>query len=173
MPVKFIFDEQKGVEADIALWFDSMKQHLPRAARKLISGTPQFENDKDYTPLQAADMLAWHLRREHEEGKPIDDNPLPGAELLRGGYHIVSHLPDIHLAEWAEHHSRQPGIEGLKSKPQWQRFRQQIASQQAAGFFPPPGSSRWRHFVFRLQMRVLRAIALRRLKARQPPDSRP
>lgn len=62
-PIKFIFDRQDGVDDDVRLAFESLKEQLPKRARELISGEPSFEDDKLVTPLQAADMIAWHLRR--------------------------------------------------------------------------------------------------------------
>jgi hypothetical protein len=39
---------------------------------KRIVGEPQFRDDEEYTPLQAADLMAWHFRKnlvEHEQGR--------------------------------------------------------------------------------------------------------
>jgi hypothetical protein len=33
--------------------------------RTIIARHPQFKDDKELTPLQAADMLAWHIRRAY------------------------------------------------------------------------------------------------------------
>jgi len=66
MPIKFTFDRQDGVEDDMDLFFEHMTRNLPRAARQLIDRKPTYEDDKLFTPLQAADLLAWHLRRDHE-----------------------------------------------------------------------------------------------------------
>ena len=79
VPIDFVFDEQEGVSADVNLFFDEMVKPLSPEARQLINGKPIFRDDKVFLPLQAADMLAWHLRREHE-GAP---KPLPMANLLR------------------------------------------------------------------------------------------
>lgn len=32
----------------------------------MIANTPMFKDDRLLNPLQAADMLAWHIRREHQ-----------------------------------------------------------------------------------------------------------
>jgi hypothetical protein len=65
--IEFIFDKTDGLEDDIDLFFDYMARNLPRDARKTISSRPIFRDDKAFTPLQAADTLAWHLRRSHED----------------------------------------------------------------------------------------------------------
>src|SRR5207245_632978 len=104
-PIEFIFDEQEGVDDDINLFFSHMKKNIPRKARKLIDGVPVFKNDKDkrFLPLQAADMLAWHLRREHEDC--VQPNTLPMANSLRADQgHLVAEIGDDVLRRWAAHH---------------------------------------------------------------------
>ncbi|MBY3154466.1 DUF3800 domain-containing protein [Rhizobium laguerreae] len=147
VPIEFIFDEQEGVSADMALLFHEMKRSIPRGARKLISAAPVFGNDKLVPPLQAADMLAWHLRREHESRKS-EIETLPTADLLRNPHgHLVSHTDDTYIRKWAEHHEKQEGIDFLKSKRQWQKFRQELSGFADAGLIPPNGS-RLAHFLF-------------------------
>ena len=68
--VDFIFD--KGNEAPVnILWaYDSFVNSAPADIRRHIGAlTPVFEDDKnrDFLPLQAADMLAWQARRHHRE----------------------------------------------------------------------------------------------------------
>jgi hypothetical protein len=65
-PIKFIFDNQvmemgKIVEA----WDDLAKSH-PHI-RLFQGGPPSFERSIDQRPLQAADLLAWWIRRRYEE----------------------------------------------------------------------------------------------------------
>ena len=67
MPIRFIFDRQNEISGDVHTFFHQMISKLPRQAQELISGIPNFEDDKEIKPLQAADMLAWHVRREHEQ----------------------------------------------------------------------------------------------------------
>jgi Protein of unknown function (DUF3800) len=86
--VDFIFDEQADVSADIPLFFDYMTRSIPKAARKMINGAPIFRNDREMLPLQAADMLAWHLRRQHEHGDVADKLD---ALMWDGGGHLVVH----------------------------------------------------------------------------------
>ncbi|MDF2984032.1 MAG: hypothetical protein K0Q69_3804, partial [Devosia sp.] len=65
-PVSFVFDEQSGVSADVALFFDYMIENLDPASRTLIKMPVGYGNDMNDLPLQAADMLAWHIRRQRE-----------------------------------------------------------------------------------------------------------
>lgn len=66
-PIEFIFDQQDGIDESVRLLFSQMMKSLPPQARKLVADVPWFKSDRDkqFMPLQAADMLAWHVRREH------------------------------------------------------------------------------------------------------------
>jgi hypothetical protein len=131
-PVEFIFDKQDGVEDDITMFFAQMVPHFHRRIRRKIEGVPKFVDDKAFRPLQAADMLAWHLRREHE-----DSISLPLTDLLRvSGRHLVTEIPNDVAQRWADHNRNLPGVEGLQSKSQWRRFRADFATRVAAGADP-------------------------------------
>jgi hypothetical protein len=61
--VDFIFDEQQA-EGDFASGLiRQVIAAVPDEAKKNIGRSPVPGNDRDDLPLQAADMLAWHLRR--------------------------------------------------------------------------------------------------------------
>jgi hypothetical protein len=137
IPIEFIFDEQEGVDEDIVLFFAHMKKSFPKKARELIASTPMFRNDKDkqFLPLQAADMLAWHLRREHEICSPTER--LPMADLLRSSEaHLVSGVDEPTMKRWTDHHSQLPGISQLQSKAQWRAIKGEIARLSSLGIDP-------------------------------------
>ena len=97
--IEFIFDKQDGVDENIDLFFDQMKPWWPKKVQNMIAGRPLFQSDSQFTPLQAADMLVWHLRREHEVGEE-----LLMASLLRGQRgHLVSEINDKTITAWARH----------------------------------------------------------------------
>ena len=133
-PIEFIFDEQSGVDTDVAMFFSEMKKSLPVEAQNLIEGAPYFKSDRDkrFMPLQAADMLAWHIRREHETGVQL---PLT-RQLLNKDGHLVSDIPDDLIRKWADHHSKVPGIETVQTKPQWRTTTKEIKRLQDAGINP-------------------------------------
>lgn len=155
-PIKFIFDTQQGVSEDIQLLFADMLSDLPRGARKLISGLPQFEDDKDLLPLQAADMLAWHIRREHEICGP--NERLPMADVLRySDGHLVTHLDESHFPHWAERFSEMPGVVGrMQGKAQWRAVKREVVQLHEQGFRYPFGS-RWRNALYRTRQWLTRA----------------
>jgi hypothetical protein len=133
-PIEFIFDEQQGVDADVGLFFSELKKNLPIQAQRLISGDPLFKSDRDrpYAPLQAADLLAWHLRREHESGTGLE---LTNGLINKDG-HLVQEIPDDMVRRWADHHSKLPGLPLIQSKGQWKDLKNEIKRLQDAGIDP-------------------------------------
>jgi hypothetical protein len=144
-PIEFVFDEQDGVDIDVQMWFKAMKSGLPRKIRKLISGTPSFRSDLQLVQLQAADLLAWNLRREHENR----NEDLPILKLLRRPHEhlLCGEIPESMMLGWADHHSKFPLVERLKTKPQWRKFKAEFANLLSAGFIPPRGN-RWKNAVY-------------------------
>ncbi len=66
--IELIFDQ--GVlsrEKQISESYDGMRSHLPKKLSDMLVSRPRFENDKENLPLQAADLFAWHTRRDYEE----------------------------------------------------------------------------------------------------------
>ncbi len=139
-PVKFFFDEQNGVDTDIALFFDYIRSQLSGGAKDLISGLPTFESDQNLLPLQAADFLAWHVRRE-DEGS-LSDQAL--INLLRTE-HVRAHLDDTHLEAWRAEFEQLPGLDRMQSKGEWHKVRAALVAGKAAGFLPPYGT-KWLNF---------------------------
>jgi hypothetical protein len=67
---KFIFDQQEGFDTEIMLWWPWFKNLAAHGTQtdftKVIDSPPQFENDKAFLPLQAADLYAWQVRNHLE-----------------------------------------------------------------------------------------------------------
>jgi uncharacterized protein DUF3800 len=132
--IEFIFDQQDGVSDDIDMLFSSMNEVVPRSVRKWIDGRPQFKDDKQFTQLQAADMLAWHVRREHEDGRS-----LPMADLLRNSRHghLIFEIDNALINRWADHHRQVPGVDSVRTKSQWRKLKRDIKHLTAAGINVP------------------------------------
>jgi hypothetical protein len=62
-PVDFIFDDQGPAGLKCLQWYAGLRDRVKEPHRTVIANTPQFKDDKDLNPLQAADVLAWHIRR--------------------------------------------------------------------------------------------------------------
>ncbi|MBB2701811.1 UNVERIFIED_ORG: hypothetical protein GGI66_006537 [Rhizobium esperanzae] len=89
-------------------------------------------------PLQAADMLAWHIRRQRQGDKDL--TVTRRAEFLRSNRHIEARVPLEMLIRWGAVFSQVlPILQTLKSKGEWQRFRAIVDQANSAGFRPPHG----------------------------------
>jgi uncharacterized protein DUF3800 len=73
-PIKFIFDQQGAFGKRARGTFDDAvsMSTIPSFFLRHIAGPPNFEDDKDFLPLQSADLLAWQTRRF------CDDHSLDG-----------------------------------------------------------------------------------------------
>jgi hypothetical protein len=65
--IDFIFDDQSQKKTVLSAW-DLFVAGREDAARNRFGATPRFENDKEFLPLQAADLWAWWIREWHEQG---------------------------------------------------------------------------------------------------------
>lgn len=66
-PVDFVFDEQGNLGTQAALWYRWEKENNPSYGR-FLGAPPICRDDKLVVALQAADMVAWHIRREYQYG---------------------------------------------------------------------------------------------------------
>ena len=137
-PIDFIFDEQCGVSDDIDLFFLQMKKNLPDRANAAIRGKPSFSNDRQTLPLQAADMLAWHIRREHEFGSGLDETLAMADRLRNPNGHLMSHIDTATIDGWGEFFREQSEVSPpAASKTQWKQLKKLIRALEAAGLEPP------------------------------------
>jgi hypothetical protein len=65
LPVEFVFDDQGEAGLQCLKWWQQLKEKVAEPHRTIIANSPQFKDDRALNPLQAADMLAWHIRRGH------------------------------------------------------------------------------------------------------------
>lgn len=65
-PVDVDFDEQGRVGQLALLTYPSMKENCDADTRRMLGRIPLMLDDEKVMPLQAADMLAWNIRREHD-----------------------------------------------------------------------------------------------------------
>jgi hypothetical protein len=129
MPVDYVFDEQGVVGVEAAIWYEHMKAWQKPEIAALMGSTPKFENDKIVLPLQAADMLAWHLRREKDYPQE-NSSKWPTAPVV-GLLHAEVHMTRDFLIDTAEKMKRVPGVEltrGKLTRKQRTEFQQSVRS---------------------------------------------
>jgi hypothetical protein len=99
-PVEFVFDNQLPDEFTALSWYSGLVDAVPEPYRTIMANTPVFRSDRDLLPLQAADMLAWHVRRDFERPEEKRSNLAlitVGAEGQWKG-----HLNPSVLRNWAQ-----------------------------------------------------------------------
>ena len=97
-PVDFIFDERPEEEKNTIrdVWVPYLGS-VPRGVRSVTGRPPEFADDREVLPLQAADMWAWSCRRTWiNNGGVIPDDSFPvpwgdrglcdGVELVHQGW---------------------------------------------------------------------------------------
>ncbi len=65
--INFIFDEQFKQSDIVQATWGVFYEQMPDEYKKFLGGHPIHKSDTDACPLQAADMLAWHIRRDYYE----------------------------------------------------------------------------------------------------------
>jgi hypothetical protein len=135
--IQFMFDEQQGVDKDMDLFFDHMIKNLPRGAQKLIQSPVHYGSDRDHPALQAADMLAWHLRRQYER-VDVDEELID--RLRRSGRHYVSEISDEIIPQWREQYAKIEHVDLIHSKQDWKKARRLIRETSAQGYLSPYGT---------------------------------
>lgn len=115
LPVEYVFDEQGSIGEDAAIWHRHIKSWQPPEIKALIGGTPKFENDEWVLPLQAADMLAWHVRRRKE--RPDEDLSTLATAALENLDYAEIQLTEDRLTMMAEQMKEVPHVESVQQKP--------------------------------------------------------
>jgi len=133
VPVDFIFDENNGVGEFAALTYNWVRDLHPELKRALGS-TPVFRDDKQFAPLQAADMLVWHIRREHEGREP--PNYFAPLNILRRN-HALFPVPDEYVEKWGRTFSRLPNLAELQTKRHTRFAKRAYAARISDGLGPP------------------------------------
>jgi hypothetical protein len=69
--VDFYFDNQNETGKRALAFWDNVKSWSPEKYQSAMKNIPVFRDEKDFLPLQAADMMAWTARRAFDEGCDI------------------------------------------------------------------------------------------------------
>ncbi len=64
----FVYDRQLEHEAELRESFAVLKQKMLPELAGFLASDPRHADDRDELPLQAADMVAWHVRRSWKDG---------------------------------------------------------------------------------------------------------
>lgn len=136
VPVDFVFDEQGGLGEEALLFYNWMKGSLPPEGQAVLGSTPVFGDDKGVMPLQAADMLAWHARREGETREDERERPAL-ALLMPDRRHVMTHMDAGAIDRIADGFGQIPNAKAMRDKASWRRVKSAIKDAMAAGWEPP------------------------------------
>jgi hypothetical protein len=101
-PIDIIFDTLGGESKAFMIdQYEKFLQVTPEEFRSYCPPLPKFENEQDFKPLQAADLLAWHVRRHYFEREVLNKDPT----LEPSNIHLVKLLsrPDDPFIIWEDH----------------------------------------------------------------------
>jgi hypothetical protein len=161
VPVDFIFDEQGSVGDDAVVWYRQIKKHQSPEIRALMGSTPIFKSDRDVLLLQAADLLAWHVRRDDESGDAYAKR-----RVMFGPKHRGLEITEEVLRGWAAgfaNRIRIPGASVMTSAKHGKRRKAEMRRLLTAGVDPPP---LW-HFLWRYYLERLREFFRVRLNSKR------
>jgi hypothetical protein len=160
LPTDFIFDEQE-LQGEDALWaYEYSRETQPKPIRDLLGTRPIFADDKTVYPLQAADILAWHVRRQAETG---DTNGFQvPSSLSPTGYHMATDIDAERLQRLADGLGQVPGVEHLKTKTAWRKAMKEIHRLEAAGVTRPYRVQRLKNTAAYMRNKLVRLLAGRR-----------
>jgi hypothetical protein len=80
--IDFIFDEQLHQSEQVKASYEIFYQQAPENIRGRFGKPPEHRDDKKTLPLQAADILAWHIHRRYSEKERGSDFVSPTMRLL-------------------------------------------------------------------------------------------
>jgi len=145
-PIDFFFDQHDGLNSTLNLVKDALVENMPRQQRRMVGGA-FFRDDKDVLPIQAADMLAWYLRRT-DEGSDTSFLSIGLSEIV-GVEHFESKIPEDALQHFGAEFSKFPRQVMPDSRIKWKKFRRDLTAAKARGFIPPYGT-KWKNIIARL-----------------------
>jgi hypothetical protein len=144
VPIDFIFDEQGGVGDEARRVYRIIRDGQPAPVRAVLALEPIFRDEKLVLPLQAADMLAWHVRRNHLR----DPNAFQVPSLLSAdGYHMASDFDAAHLKRIADGYAKIPGTQALRAKSAWKKAMLEIQRIEEAGQRPSQRNVRFKNTI--------------------------
>lgn len=82
--VDFVFDEQAMEKGKIISGWEKFKANIDPVYRHLVGSVPAFLDDKKFKPLQAADLVAWWIRKLKTEGSGNVERPWKSSRQIPG-----------------------------------------------------------------------------------------
>lgn len=110
-PVSLVFDEQNAQTDQVQAVWSLFLRELPDRERRLLAGRPDHRSEMEALPLQAADLLAWHIRRSYEEYE-------------RGATFSAPYMEDLDRIPFSDHLAQPSDLQQFRARVA--RFNRQI-----------------------------------------------
>jgi Protein of unknown function (DUF3800) len=105
--INFVFDTQGiGYERRAAMIHDGLRKTLASSGFGSLLGSLTFASDRDLLPLQAADLLAWHVRRHADMKSRGESESRPTNEALQKIPIILSAWEPQEISDFVEDYQR-------------------------------------------------------------------
>lgn len=125
---RFIFDETTALPSRVVPMFDGMMGIISDEERARVEGIPDFRSDKDEIPLQAADFLAWHVRRAEEDGYPAKYRGIwETAFLVPEGHHRCTRFDRKSVEQLMQILGSFEGLSSVNRKKKWNEMNERVA----------------------------------------------
>lgn len=131
LPCDFIFDHYDGLQAKVVSLMDIILSERSEPWIKLVGGTPVFRDEKIFLPIQAADMLAWHVRRRGDNNYPDDLDGLDDLLIVEGVHHFTE-IDTATLQYLADSMAHMPWAGDVDTKKKWQALLPHIRASFGA-----------------------------------------
>jgi hypothetical protein len=137
---QFVFDQQRGFEDHAKMAWSTTRALVKKSARsdlaRFVAPDPDFENDRTFLPLQAADLFAWHLRRHWDRNQVLIVPPCQVLQQFSGMGSISRIYDEAELQRlrrvllkggeiFAENNPDIPLVHAGKTKAERKRVRKQ------------------------------------------------
>lgn len=132
LPCDVIFDKQDNVSKHVLIFFDHIMQQQPQEWAQYVSTSPIFRDDREVLPLQAADLFAWHVRRDADGNYPREYESVLDMICVQGANYKIEITNEI-ISDWAEGMKQIPGSELVVDKKAWKVTLDEILRQQGLG----------------------------------------
>lgn len=117
-PVDFIFDSQNQIHRSASALWECVKESQPDDVKSRLGEMPIFRDDKDVLPLQAADMLAWHVQREFRFGE-LNPKLTVSESIIQSGRHFTVDIDDERLREMGSGLQAIGEFANIDTKSEW------------------------------------------------------
>ncbi len=134
IPIDFVFDDQGGLGDEAAFFYRYLKQQHEPELECVLGSTPIFRDDKKVLPLQAADMMAWQVRREIQS--PDSTGTINSKDLLSECCRMEVHIDSAMLQRMADGFKEIEGSKALSDKPIWRKTKKLISELEQKGINP-------------------------------------